>query len=104
MTDALSAGTDVLLDIDVQGAATIRKNDDPLVRKAIDLQSYEETRHGRLLKYMLGHYGIEIEQVPMKEIAAAMACPLPTAYARLHAARQHIDAAARRHAAREGVR
>jgi hypothetical protein len=39
--------------------------DDPLVRKAIDLQAYEETRHGRLLKYMLGHYGIEIEQVPI---------------------------------------
>ncbi len=46
----------------------------------------------------------EIEQVPMKEIAAAMGCPLPTAYARLQAARQHVDAAARRKAAREGER
>jgi RNA polymerase sigma-70 factor, ECF subfamily len=46
----------------------------------------------------------EIEQVPMKEIAAAMGCPLQTAYARLHAARQHVDAAARRQGAREGDR
>jgi RNA polymerase sigma-70 factor (ECF subfamily) len=32
----------------------------------------------------------EIEQMGMKEIAAAMACPLQTAYTRLHAARDHV--------------
>ena len=35
VTEALAAGTDVLLDIDVQGAATIRKTDDPLVRGSL---------------------------------------------------------------------
>ncbi len=35
VTDALAAGTDVLLDIDVQGASTIRKTDDPLVRSSL---------------------------------------------------------------------
>jgi guanylate kinase len=32
---ALEQGTDVLLDIDVQGAASIRKTDDPLVRGSL---------------------------------------------------------------------
>jgi len=39
--------------------------EDPLVRRAIELQAYEETRHGRLLKFMLAHYGIEIDAVPV---------------------------------------
>jgi hypothetical protein len=39
--------------------------DDPLVRQAIDLQAYEEKRHGRLLKHMLAHYGIAIDEVPI---------------------------------------
>jgi hypothetical protein len=39
--------------------------EDPLVRRAIELQAYEETRHGRLLKFMLAHYGIEIDAVPI---------------------------------------
>ena len=33
--EALDQGTDVLLDIDVQGAATIRKTDDPMVRDSL---------------------------------------------------------------------
>ena len=41
--------------------------DDPVIRKAIDLQSYEETRHGRLLNYMLNHYGIALPPVPLTE-------------------------------------
>src|SRR5215831_1749948 len=32
----------------------------------------------------------EIEQMDMKEIATALACPLQTAYTRLHAARDHV--------------
>jgi RNA polymerase sigma-70 factor (ECF subfamily) len=42
----------------------------------------------------------DIEQVPMTEVAAAAGCPLMTAYARLYAARKHIEAAARREQAR----
>jgi guanylate kinase len=33
--EALAQGTDVLLDIDVQGATTIRKSDDPMVRDSL---------------------------------------------------------------------
>jgi guanylate kinase len=33
--EALMAGTDVLLDIDVQGATTIRKTDDPIIRDSL---------------------------------------------------------------------
>ena len=39
--------------------------DDPLLRKAIDLQAYEESRHGRLLKYMLNRYEIDFPAVPL---------------------------------------
>jgi RNA polymerase sigma-70 factor, ECF subfamily len=42
----------------------------------------------------------EIEQVPMTEVAAAVGCPVVTAYARLYAARRHVEAAARREQAR----
>ncbi len=42
----------------------------------------------------------EIEQVPMTEVAAAVGCALATAYARLYAARKHVEAAARREQAR----
>jgi hypothetical protein len=31
---------------------------DPLVRKALELQAYEEDRHGRLLTYMIQRYGL----------------------------------------------
>jgi len=46
----------------------------------------------------------EIEHVPMAEIAAAAGCPLPTAYARLYAARKQLEAAARREQARRSPR
>jgi RNA polymerase sigma-70 factor (ECF subfamily) len=42
----------------------------------------------------------DIEEVPMSEIAEALSCPLQTAYARVYAARRHIDAAARREKAK----
>ena len=32
----------------------------------------------------------EIEQIPMTEVAEAVACPLQTAYSRLYAARKHV--------------
>lgn len=43
----------------------------------------------------------EIEQMPMAEVAEICGCPLQTAYSRLHAARDHVTAAARRLGARE---
>jgi len=33
----------------------------------------------------------ELEQLPMSEIAAAVGCPLQTAYSRLYAARRHVE-------------
>jgi len=37
---------------------------DPLMRQAVELQAYEEARHGRLLGHMLERYGIEVQPVP----------------------------------------
>jgi hypothetical protein len=39
--------------------------DDPLIREAIDLQAYEESRHGRLLKHMLMRYDLGPSEVPL---------------------------------------
>jgi RNA polymerase sigma-70 factor (ECF subfamily) len=38
----------------------------------------------------------ELEQMPMQEVAAAVGCPLQTAYTRLHAAREQVNAAIER--------
>ncbi len=35
-----------------------RSERDPLVREALELQGYEEDRHGRILQYMIGKYGL----------------------------------------------
>lgn len=43
----------------------------------------------------------ELEQMPMTEIAAAVECPLQTAYSRLHAARDEVKSAIERLQARE---
>jgi RNA polymerase sigma-70 factor, ECF subfamily len=42
----------------------------------------------------------EIEQLPMADVAAAIDCPLQTAYSRLHAARKVVEAAVKRERAR----
>lgn len=40
---------------------------DPLIQQAIALQAQEENRHGRLLDFLINHYGIEItEPAPTK--------------------------------------
>lgn len=39
----------------------------------------------------------ELEQMPMTDVAAAMDCPLQTAYARLYAARRIVEEAVARH-------
>jgi hypothetical protein len=41
---------------------------DQLVRQALDLQGYEEARHGRILQCMIDRYGLQVSpQVPKKE-------------------------------------
>ncbi len=42
-------------------AATIS---DPLLREAIALQAMEESRHGRLIKFFINHYDIQISEPP----------------------------------------
>lgn len=42
-------------------AATIS---DPLLREAIALQAMEETRHSRLIEFLINHYDIQISQPP----------------------------------------
>lgn len=42
--------------------------DDPLIREAIALQASEEARHGRLIEYMIHHYGIEVPERPEKPL------------------------------------
>ncbi len=39
--------------------------DDPLIRKAVDLQAQEESRHGRLIRYLIDRYDINIEEPPV---------------------------------------
>jgi len=43
----------------------------------------------------------EIEELPMPEVAAAIGCPLQTAYSRLHAARREVEAMLTRLRAKE---
>lgn len=38
----------------------------------------------------------ELEQLAMKDVAAAVGCPIQTAYSRLHSAREKVEAAVRR--------
>jgi hypothetical protein len=38
---------------------------DPLVRKAVELQGQEETRHAELLREMIRRYGIVVEEQPL---------------------------------------
>ena len=42
--------------------------DDPLVKKAVELQGYEETRHAGLLREMIRRYGIRVEELPLEPI------------------------------------
>jgi len=42
--------------------------EDPVLKEAIALQGREETRHGRLIGYLIQHYDIEIEEPEKAEI------------------------------------
>ncbi|MFO0609331.1 MAG: sigma factor-like helix-turn-helix DNA-binding protein [Polyangiales bacterium] len=46
----------------------------------------------------------EVDGRPMREVADVAACPVPTAYARLYAARRCVAAALRRHRAAAAAR
>jgi RNA polymerase sigma-70 factor (ECF subfamily) len=46
----------------------------------------------------------ELEQMPMQEVAAAVGCPLQTAYTRLHAAREQVTSAIERASKKDGRR
>jgi len=48
-------------------AAYARTIADPLVREAITLQGFEETRHAELLRVMIRRYGIAAEERPLDE-------------------------------------
>jgi len=49
-------------------AAFAKSEPDPLVRQALELQGYEEARHGRILQCMIDRYGLRVNpQVPKKE-------------------------------------
>lgn len=41
---------------------------DPVIREAIELQGYEEGRHGRLLNHMLERYAIDVPHVPLSNL------------------------------------
>jgi hypothetical protein len=57
-TENVTSGT-------VAAAATLEP--DPEVRKAIELQGFEENRHARLLRALTAHYRIEVDQPPQYE-------------------------------------
>jgi hypothetical protein len=42
--------------------------DDPIIRDAIALQALEEARHGRVIEYMINHYGIQVPERPEKPL------------------------------------
>jgi hypothetical protein len=49
-------------------AGFAKTENDPLVREALELQGYEEERHGRILKCMIDRYGIRVTpEVPKME-------------------------------------
>jgi len=41
---------------------------DPVIREAVELQGYEEGRHGRLLNHMLERYAIDVPDVPLSNL------------------------------------
>jgi len=44
--------------------------DDPVVKQAIDLQGFEETRHAELIRVMIRRYGIEVSEQPLDPLPA----------------------------------
>ncbi len=44
--------------------------DDPVMKLAIDLQGFEETRHAELIRVMIRRYGIEVSEQPLDPLPA----------------------------------
>ncbi len=42
--------------------------DDPVLKQAIDLQGFEETRHAELIRVMISRYGIEATEQPLQPL------------------------------------
>jgi len=57
-------------------AAVAARERDPLVRRALELQSYEESRHARILRHMFALY-----ELPYEEPAVAVPADAVTAFA-----------------------
>jgi hypothetical protein len=51
-------------------AALAKVEHDPLLREAIDLQAFEESRHQHILEAMLRHYDIPVHKEPVAYITA----------------------------------
>src|SRR5579862_3296925 len=47
-----------------------RTIDDPILREAIDLQGFEESRHAELIRTMIRRYGIEATETPLENLPA----------------------------------
>jgi len=58
------------------------------------LDTFDEPKRAVFVLY-------ELEELTMAEVAEAVGCPLQTAYSRLHAARAELEAAVKRHHAKE---
>ncbi len=51
-------------------AAFSRTITDPLLKEAVDLQGFEETRHAELLREMIRRYGIAVQEHPLDPLPA----------------------------------
>jgi RNA polymerase sigma-70 factor (ECF subfamily) len=85
-----------------EGSMPAPHDDDLERRRAIELldRALDQLDDDKRVIYVL----YEIEQLPMSEIADTVACPLQTAYSRLHAARRLIEAILRRTYAERGAK
>lgn len=89
-----------------EGTAPANQEDEVDRRRALDRLDFalEKLDHDKRAVFVL----FEIEEMPMNEVAAAVGCPLQTAYARLYAARRIVQAemagtGSAAHPAREGA-
>jgi hypothetical protein len=50
--------------------AFIETIDDPVLKEAVALQGFEETRHAELIRTMIKRYGIVVEELPLEQLPA----------------------------------
>ena len=81
-------------DVDAHEQAVLPEQEDSLERRRardrldMALQRLDDDKRAVFVLY-------ELEELPMKEVAAALGCPLQTAYSRLHGARREVEEAFR---------